>query len=62
MLINKLHCSYKFFCHYKNNVEGIIMYYRPNLGYNYPARNDEHMIEVKHLRDTNFDENYKKTM
>lgn len=38
------------------------MYYRPNLGYNYPARNDEHMIEVKHLRDTNFDENYKKTM
>ena len=34
------------------------MYYRHNLDYNYPERSDEHMIEVKHLRDTNFDENY----
>ena len=34
------------------------MYYRNNLGYKYPDRSDEHMITVKHLRDTNFDENY----
>jgi len=35
------------------------MYYRHNLDYKYPERSDEHMIEVKHLRNTNFDENYK---
>ena len=35
------------------------MYYRHNLDYKYPDRSDEHMITVKHLRDTNFDENYK---
>lgn len=35
------------------------MNYRENLGYNYPDRSDEHMISVKHLRDTNFDEHYK---
>ena len=35
------------------------MYYRHNLDYKYPERSDEHMITVKHLRDTNFDENYK---
>ena len=34
------------------------MNYRKNLGYNYPERSDEHMISVKHLRDTNFDEKY----
>lgn len=34
------------------------MYYRHNLPYQYPERSDEHMITVKHLRDTNFDENY----
>ena len=34
------------------------MYYRHNLNLKYPERSDEHMIEVKHLRDTNFDENY----
>ena len=34
------------------------MYYREYLGYPYPNRSDEHMINVKHLRDTNFDENY----
>lgn len=34
------------------------MYYRNNLGYKYPDRSDEHMITVKHLRDTHFDENY----
>lgn len=34
------------------------MYYRHNLDYKYPERSDEHMIEVKHLRDTNFDENF----
>ena len=28
-----------------------------NYGYVYPERSDEHMIEVKHLRDINFDEN-----
>ena len=32
------------------------MYYRHNLDYKYPERSDEHMITVKHLRDTNFDE------
>ena len=35
------------------------MYYRHNLNYKYPDRSDEHMITVKHLRDTHFDENYK---
>ncbi len=34
------------------------MAYREDLGYVYPDRSDEHMITVKHLRDTNFDENY----
>ncbi len=34
------------------------MSYRPSLGYVYPDRSDEHMITVKHLRDTNFDEHY----
>lgn len=34
------------------------MSYRKDLGYIYPNRSDEHMITVKHLRDTNFDENY----
>lgn len=34
------------------------MYYRHNLQYNYPERSDEHMITVKHLRDTHFDEHY----
>ena len=34
------------------------MYYRHNLDYKYPERSDEHMITVKHIRDTNFDENY----
>ena len=34
------------------------MYYRHNLDYQYPERSDEHMITVKHLRDTHFDENY----
>ena len=35
------------------------MYYRHNLDYVYPERSDEHMIAVKHLRDTNFDEHHK---
>ena len=34
------------------------MYYRHNLDYNYPERSDEHMITVKHLRNTHFDEHY----
>lgn len=34
------------------------MYYRHNLDYQYPERSDEHMIEVKHLRDVNVDVNY----
>ena len=34
------------------------MSYRKDLGYVYPERSDEHMIKVKHLRDTNFDEHY----
>ena len=34
------------------------MYYRHNLPYQYPERSDEHMITVKHLRDTHFDENF----
>ena len=35
------------------------MYYRHNLNYKYPERSDEHMITVKHIRDTHFDEHYK---
>ncbi len=34
------------------------MYYRHNLDIQYPERSDEHMITVKHLRDTHFDEKY----
>ena len=34
------------------------MYYRHNLDLKYPEKSDEHMITVKHLRDTHFDENY----
>lgn len=34
------------------------MYYKHDLGYQYPERCDEHMIEVNALRDTAFDENY----
>ena len=34
------------------------MYYKEDLGFVYPERSDEHMIDVKHLRDCNFDENY----
>ena len=34
------------------------MYYKEDLGYVYPNRSDEHMISVKHLRDTHFDVNY----
>ena len=35
------------------------MYYRHNLGYEYPDRCDEHMITVKNPKDVKFDENYK---
>ena len=34
------------------------MYYRHNLNYQYPEKCDEHMIEVKHLRDVPLDVNY----
>lgn len=34
------------------------MYYRHNLPYEYPARCDQHMIDVPHLRDVDLDENY----
>ena len=34
------------------------MYYRHNLPYEYPEKSDQHMIEVKHLRDVNLDTNY----
>lgn len=34
------------------------MYYRHNLDYQYPEKSDEHMIDVKHLRDVNLDVNY----
>ena len=34
------------------------MYYKKDLGYVYPDRSDEHMIEVKHLRDIHLDEHY----
>ena len=33
--------------------------YRPNLGYDYPSRSDEHMLKVPHLVDTHYDENYR---
>lgn len=33
-------------------------YLRHDLDIKYPDRSDEHMITVKHLRDTHFDENY----
>lgn len=44
------------------------MNFKEDLGYVYPERSDEHMIDVKKQRDTHFDENYnyydksKKTM
>lgn len=38
------------------------MYYKEDLGYKYPNSSDEHMITVKHICDTHFDENYKKSM
>ena len=34
------------------------MYYKHDLDYVYPEKCDEHMISVKHLRDTHFDEHY----
>jgi len=34
------------------------MYYKHNLNYVYPEKSDEHMIQVKHIRDTKFDEHY----
>ena len=34
------------------------MYYRHNLPYSYPEKCDEHMIEVKHLRDVELNETY----
>jgi len=34
------------------------MYFRHNLPYRYPEKCDAHMIDVKHLRDVNLDENY----
>lgn len=34
------------------------MYYKEELGFVYPEKCDEHMINVKHIHDTNFDENY----
>ena len=34
------------------------MYYRHDLNYQYPEKCDEHMIDVKHLRDVNLDVNY----
>lgn len=34
------------------------MYYKHEMDYKYPDRCDEHMIEVAHKRDINFDENY----
>ena len=34
------------------------MYYRHDLNYRYPEKCDEHMIDVKHLRDVNLDVNY----
>ncbi len=34
------------------------MYYRHDLDITYPARSDQQMLNVKHLRDVNLDENY----
>ena len=34
------------------------MYYRHNLNYQYPEKCDEHMINVKHLRDVKLDTEY----
>lgn len=34
------------------------MYYRNEMNFEYPDRCDEHMIEVKKVRDVKFDENY----
>ncbi len=34
------------------------MQHKPELGYVYPEKTDEHMIDVPHVVDTNFDENY----
>ena len=34
------------------------MYYRHDCDFKYPERSDEHMITVKHLRDTHFDEHF----
>ena len=34
------------------------MYYRHNLPFQYPDKCDAHMIDVKHLRDVNLDEEY----
>ena len=34
------------------------MYFRHNLPYEYPDKCDEHMIDVKHLRDVHLDEQY----
>ena len=34
------------------------MYYKHNLNYTYPSRSDEHMIDVKHLRDVDLNESY----
>ena len=34
------------------------MYYVHDKTIKYPEKSDEHMITVKHLRDTHFDENY----
>lgn len=34
------------------------MYYRHDLGYEYPDRPDEHMLKVKHVREVVLDESY----
>ncbi|MBQ1223220.1 MAG: 1-acyl-sn-glycerol-3-phosphate acyltransferase, partial [Oscillospiraceae bacterium] len=34
------------------------MYYKHDLNYTYPSRSDEHMIDVKHLRDVDLNESY----
>ena len=34
------------------------MYYKEEFGFKYPDRSDQHMIDVKHLHDVCFDENY----
>ena len=34
------------------------MYYKHDLEYTYPSRSDEHMIDVKHLRDVDLNESY----